>query len=194
VSVPVSPHGPASGTARDDEAIVARIRAGDEETFSGLYLQYHQPLWKFAYGFVRSGEVAEELVQDVFLSIWSRREAWRVETRVGAWLYGAVRNRALNHLRHQRVATAFAPALTAGATMGGPAPDLHDQVEADELEAALTTAVGALSERCRTAMLLRWKHDLTPGEIAEVLGATPGSVRVLLTRARQELAARLGIR
>jgi len=191
-----------------DGELVLRIAAGDESACEALYLAYRAPLWRFAYGYVRSREVAEELVQDVFLSLWRNRADGDARACIRAWLYAAVRNQALNHLRHERIVTrlgeraanertdphrAKAQGAEGGIAMGAPSPDAQLTVEAKELDEAVTRAVAVLPERRRLAMTLRWKHDLSPMEIARVLGTTPESVRVLLTRARQELAQLLGI-
>jgi RNA polymerase sigma-70 factor (ECF subfamily) len=181
----------------DEEQLIARIRAGDEDAFGALYLAHHDALWRFAFGYVRSRDVAEELVQEVFLALWSARTEWEVRTRVRAWLYGALRHRALNHLRHERVASRLLNreaehAPSAPIAMGAPPMDLHEAFESRELDDAVTRALEELPERRRVAMTLRWKHDLSAAEIAQVLGTTPESVRVLLSRARQELARLLG--
>jgi RNA polymerase sigma-19 factor, ECF subfamily len=171
-----------------------------------LYLALHEPLWRFAYSFVRSPEVAEELVQEVFLALWRDRQEWDIRTSVRAWLYASVRNQALNHVRHERVAARLRERSVGGNTtaneragndgqpvaMGMPAIDAQTSAEARDLDEIVTRAIAALPERRRLAMMLRWKHDLTAAEIATVLGTTPESVRVLLTRARQELATLLG--
>lgn len=128
-----------------------------------------------------------------------------MRTSVRAWLYAAVRHHALNHLRHERVAArllertgasrdASAEHATTDAqpvAMGAAPLDAHASAEAVELEQIVANAIAALPERRRLAMTLRWKHELTAAEIAAVLGTTPESVRVLLTRARQDLAALL---
>lgn len=192
-TVPLAPLAPPS----DEQQLIARIRAGDEEAFGALYLAHHDALWRFAYGYVRSRDVAEELVQDVFLALWSARAEWEVRTKARAWLYAAVRHQALNHLRHERVAARLLDASSAdparpAVAMGAPPPDAHEAVEAGELDDALARALEELPERRRAAMTLRWKHDLSPLEIARALGTSPEAVRVLLTRARQELAGLLG--
>jgi RNA polymerase sigma-70 factor, ECF subfamily len=199
--------GSAAGTEVAGAALVARVRAGDEAACEALFRTFHAPLWKFAYGYVRSREAAEEIVQDVFLALWRDRATWDVRSSARAWLYGAVRHQALNQLRHERVVARLSERMAAreqrcaadeveghivGDVMGTPAPDAHAAVEADELEAAVNRALAELPERRRVAMVLRWKHDVSPAEIARVLNTTPESVRVLLTRARQELAALLG--
>ena len=185
--------------------LVGRIRGGDMAACESLYLAFHEPLWRFAYSFVQSREIAEELVQEVFLALWRDRHEWDVRTSVRAWLYAAVRHHALNHIRHERVAARLRERTTSAGeassehaivdqpvAMGATPVDAQTSAEARELDQIVTRAIAALPERRRIAMMLRWKHDLAAAEIATVLGTTPESVRVLLTRARQELAALLG--
>lgn len=184
----------------DEASQVVRIRAGDEAACEALYLRYHGPLWRFAYGFVGSRDVAEDIVQDVFLALWRGRVPWDVANAPRAWLYGAVRHRALYHLRHARDAArddaGVEPATAAdggpevGATGALPA-DVHDALEAGDIDAAVMRAVAALPPRRRLAMTLHWRHALSSAEIARVLGTTDASVRVLLTHACVELAALL---
>lgn len=187
-----------SGPPPDDHdgAWVARIRNGDEAACEALYLHYHEPLWRFARRYVRSGEAAEEIVHDVFLALWRDRTIWDVSVSARAWLYGAVRHHALNHLRHERVVTRFTE--HAGTqddadvvAMGAAPPDVHEALEAGDLDAAVSRAIAALPERRRLAMTLRWKHGLSSADIARALGMTDASVRVLLTRARTDLASLL---
>jgi RNA polymerase sigma-70 factor, ECF subfamily len=194
-----------SSTLSPETELVGRIRSGDVSACEALYRSFHEPLWRFARSFVRSSEIAEELVQEVFLALWRDRRDWDVRISIRAWLYAAVRHHALNHLRHERVAArlrertaAARDAIVEHATtdaqpvaMGAAPLDAHASAEAQELEQIVTNAIAALPERRRLAMMLRWKHDLSAAEIATVLGTTPESVRVLLTRARQELATLL---
>lgn len=199
-----------SPTEHDEEwNLVARIRRGDEGAFGSLYLAHHDELWRFAYSYVRSRDVAEELVQDVFLAVWGTRATWEVNTRVRAWLYASVRHLALNHLRHERVVArttgawagdhsgsraserATGNAQLGAITMGAPPLDQQLALEGEEIDQAVVHAIAALPERRRIAMTLRWKHDMSSLEIARVLGTTPEAVRTLLTRARADLAGLL---
>lgn len=206
----------ASAPVNDEESdLVPRIRRGDEAAFELLYLAHHDELWRFAYACVHSRDVAEELVQDVFLAVWGTRATWEVNTRVRAWLYASVRHLALNYLRHERVVTRTTGASTrapgggawggdspdsvpvvgqasgrAGVdamTMGTPPMDQQLALEAEEIDQAVVHAIAELPERRRIAMMLRWKHDMSSLEIARVLGTTPEAVRTLLSRARADL-------
>lgn len=196
----------AQGGFPEEGELVLRVRAGDEAACEALYHAFRAPLWRFAYGYVRSSAVAEELVQEVFLALWRNRAEAGTRGGIRAWLYASVRNQALNHLRHERIVTRLServaqrearggelPGAERAVAMGAPAPDALSAVEAEELDASIERAIAALPERRRLAMTLRWKHDMPPADIARVLGTTPESVRVLLTRARQDLAAIIGL-
>jgi RNA polymerase sigma-70 factor (ECF subfamily) len=178
-----------SGDASEFE-IVQRIRAGDADAFRTLYLTYHRSLWEFAHGFLRSSQDAEELVQDVFLAVWTTRAQWQVRDGVRAYLYGAVRNRALNMLRHARVVRAGEVEQLGsglGLAMGEDPQQPDAAAELRELEAAVVRAVAALPERRRVAFTLRWRHGLSYPEIGKVLGTSPEAVMVAVSRAREAL-------
>jgi RNA polymerase sigma-70 factor, ECF subfamily len=191
---------PSVAVPSEEWNLVARIRGSDEKAFEALYLAHHDELWRFAYTYVRSSDIAEELVQDVFLAVWGSRETWDVHTRVRAWLFASVRHLALNHLRHERIvertigaaqAASGGDASTEPVAMAAPPMDQLLAVEAEELDNACLQAIGELPDRRRIAMTLRWKHDMSSLEIARVIGTTPEAVRTLLTRARADLAALL---
>lgn len=198
---PTTPFVSAGRDAAPEPDVVAAIRAGDTAAFDALYLAHHDALWRFANAQVHSAAAAEDVVQEVFLALWRDRATWEVTSSAPAWLFGAVRRQALKHLRHERVVTRLADRVAArdGATIDAAgivardtAPDdAHAELEARELDEAVARALAALPERRRLAMTLRWTHGLPAPEIARVLDTTPEAVRVLLTRARQELAALL---
>src|SRR5690349_9908460 len=98
---PGTPDGlhPSSLRGRDEEW-VARIRAGDASAFETVFRTYYSGLRGFIARYVRSYETAEELVQELFLRLWTQRERWVIEESLQTYLYRAARNHALNHLKH----------------------------------------------------------------------------------------------
>lgn len=194
------------GASANDAALVARVRAGDQAAYESLFRAHYDALWRFAYHQVGSAEAAREIVQDVFFALWRNRAAWEITSSVTGWLYGSVRHHALRHRRNERtivrITNRAARAATAdagehatddalGVAMGARTRDAQTVLEEQELDEAVTRAVATLPERRRLAMTLRLKHDLAAPEIARLLGTTPQAVRLLLMRARQEIAALL---
>jgi RNA polymerase sigma-70 factor (ECF subfamily) len=172
---------PPSAQAEELEWI-ARVRAGDAVACEALHRRYHEALWRFAYGQVRSADAADDVVDDVFLSLWHDPSEWEPTTSARAWLFGAVRHRALRHLRQERDAARF----TARGPLDAP-PAAGEGAD----EPTIARLLAAAPERRRIAMTLRWCHGMRAPEIGHVLGTTPEVARVLLSRARQELAGLL---
>src|SRR5438874_13623185 len=88
--------------AAEERDWAARIRAGDTAAFERAFRTYHPALCKFACRYVHSRDVAQELVHDVFATLWEERGRLSVD-RLKSYLYAAVRNLAISHLRHQLV-------------------------------------------------------------------------------------------
>jgi RNA polymerase sigma-70 factor (ECF subfamily) len=169
-----------------EEECVARIRLGDEGAFESLFHAYYPRLCDFVGTYVRSLDVAEELVQTVFLRIWEHRATWEPTAGVRAYLFAACRNQALGVLKHERVVARVAQhaaregiPLGIAATQVGPDDELH----ASELAGALREVIDRLPERRRLVVILRWQQQMSHAEIARVLGISVKTVEVQLGRA-----------
>ena len=82
-----------------------RIRSDNEAAFEALFRALAPGLCVLATRYVGSHQVAEEIVQDLFLQLWTRRSELAVEHSLTAYLFTAVRNRALNQVRRDRLST-----------------------------------------------------------------------------------------
>jgi RNA polymerase sigma-70 factor, ECF subfamily len=170
-------------------AAVERLRTGDPLAFEALFHAYHAPLCAFAYRYLAARDLAEEVVQEVFLLVWERRETLDVRTSVRSYLFTAVRNASLSYLRHERVVrrreTEVRDLLQAHAAAHQP-----DTVEAETM-ALVRQAIDRLPERCRLAFTLHREQGLTYAEVAGVLGISPRTVEVQIGRALKSLRGAL---
>ena len=175
------------GASTNEAGRAEAIRRGDRDAFEALFHTHYAGLCRFALRYEPSPEVAEDLVQDVFFNLWRRRHAWVPEHAPRAYLYGAVRKRALKHLRHEGVVARWRTRAEVQ-----PAP-IASEADADlscrELEAALRQAVDLLPERRRLVYELSREHGLTYAEIA--LGISVKTVEMQMTRALKFLRTRL---
>lgn len=170
------------------DELVRRIRQGDSRAFESLYLAFYPPLCAFVATIIGDAAQSEDIVQDLLCRIWEHRTSWR-PTNGGArrYLFGAARNRALNHLKRQRVE---ARAVDASPPRdSGPTPAHH--AEAADFHSALARALADLAPRCRQACVLRWQYGLTYPEIAEAMRITQKAVEALLTRGLKALRSAL---
>ncbi len=176
--------------SRDEQALIAAIRMGDARAFERVFHTYYRPLCAFMQGYVGSREVAEEYVQDVLCWVWEQRAEWTVRSGLRSYLYGAVRNRGLNYLKHRRIARAWegqaASELPISGLGQGPIT-VEDAMRARELVAALHVAVERLPARRRQAFTLRWQHRMSNREIADVMGISEKGVEIAVTKALRTL-------
>lgn len=185
----------APGIHFDDVALTARFRAGDEAALAHVFTAHHASLCGFAASYVRDADSAEELVQEVFLALWERRQTLDLRNGLRAYLFGAVRNRALNVQRHARYERTLALQRGGGdgiPGMGQPPEDTDASTRAAEIDAAVTAAVVSMPERMRAALTLSWREGLTHGEIARVLAIAPKTVENHIGRALKHLRRKLG--
>jgi RNA polymerase sigma-70 factor (ECF subfamily) len=168
--------------------LFARLRRGEEAAFDEIFRAWYPTLVGVAQGLLRDRAVAEEVVQDVMLELWRRREQLADAESPRAYLVRATRNRALNHLRHLRVEQRGA-AFAAGPTEAAP-QGIAGVVE-DELGAALTEAVADLPARCREVFELSRVQGLSYAEIARSLDISTKTVENQMGKALRVLRGRL---
>jgi len=187
-SLPMPP--PESDRTPLELALARRVRAGDTDAFEALFTAYYEALLRYAFGYVKSRQAAEEMVQDVFLTCWVQREQWQVEGSVKGYLYAMTRNRALNWLRRGSVERRWTATIERG-----PAPvrllprqDPADQAtHLDELDRAIKEAVDRLPPRCREAFTLSREYQLSYEQIAEAMGTSVKTVQEQIGRALRAL-------
>lgn len=167
-----------------DEELLAHIRAGDTRAFEQLFRRYAEPLYDCAYGYVGSRDVAQEVVQQLFVTLWERRRIWQVSGTVATYLYRAVRNGSLNALRTNRRRLALGERIS-------DAPGIDQEIEAADLARVVARIVARLPERCREVFRLNRYHHLTYAEVAETLNLSVKTVELHMARALRELRARL---
>jgi len=167
---------------------LARLRDGDHAAFDAIFRQWYEPVVRSANRVLHDPGVAEELSQDVFLELWRRRETLAPDSSVAGYLMQAVRNRALNHLRHLQVQTKSAVYVEA---LSEPAEQADAEAQAGELQDAIRDAIAALPPRTREVFLLSRERNLRYSEIAEQLGVSVKAVEANMSRALRQLREKL---
>jgi len=173
----------------DDRALAERLRRGDQQAFDVIFRSHYAALVAVAEMVVRDRAVAEELVQDVLLELWRRHESLDIDQTLKGYLIGAVRNRALNHVRHEAVQKKHAPYITNEMVSSPPAAD--DDLVAGELDAAIRAAIAGLPPRCREVFELSRLRGLKQAEVADALGISVKTVEAQMGKALRIMRERL---
>lgn len=177
---------PARGLPRE---LVERVQAGDREAFEEVFRAYYPKLAEYANGLVRNRDGAEDVVQEVFVALWTQRDRLTTPDNLVGYLYRAVRNRSLNQLRHKRMVVDW---QTKQGNLERPvAPPADRDTERAEIAEAVKAAVATLSPRCRQVFELSRDAGLTYPEIAASLGISIKTVETLMGRALKGVRVQL---
>ena len=184
------------GEGPSDEDLMDRLRGGEDSALAALMQRWEPPVKRFLYRMVGSAAEAEDLAQEVFARVYSKRAAYRQGSRFAPWCFAIAANQAKNRLRWWR----RHPALSLDAWMeaGGTAVDpsatgssaSSQALRREDIE-RVRAAVQALPVELRTALVLFEYEAQSMADIALALGCTAKAVENRLYRARAILRKRL---
>lgn len=171
-----------------DSTLCDRLRAGDSMVLDTLMNALAHQLLRFAVAIVESKDMAEDIVQYVFINLWNRRTELYPGSNLRAYLFTAVRNRAINELSKESVrkrhleASLPASHYKAGHYTADPGheDDVFNRI-------TVQAALNRLSERRQMAVRLRLENDLAHAEIAEIMGISTVAAKRLVARSLEEL-------
>jgi RNA polymerase sigma-70 factor (ECF subfamily) len=183
-----------SGTqiARSDQALVARVVAGDEAALSALYDRYSGMLYALLLRILRDAQAAEEVLQDLFFYLWCNAGKFDPERgSLAGWLLVSGRNRAISRLRRFHPAVSLdEPDAPLAATMSS-GFNLESAVAQKEMFDKVSRALAGLPALQREAVELAFFEGLTHSEIAvrtqEPLGTIKTRIRSAVQTLRQAL-------
>ena len=191
-------------TVSNDTELVARLRAGDEAAFVALVDLYHAPMVRFASTFVPSRAIAEEVVQETWLSVVRGIGGFEGRSTLRTWLFSIVANgaRRTGARERRQTPTDFdddRSGLDGRFGRGGqwtspPVPWADDSVEriaAAQVVASIRECFATLPEAQRQAVLLRDFEGLSSSEVCDLLGISEGNLRVLLHRGRARMRSEI---
>lgn len=166
---------------------LAGIAAGDMGSFRAIFDAYGLSLKKFA-SITVSMDLAEDIVQDVFVSLWERRkETGLAADGLSKYLFGAVRLRTLHYLRTERNQQSRAQSFAHIQDMRTPASATDQNLVAEDLERAIFAALSHLPQIQQQVISLRWSQGMAYTEIAEVLGITQAAAMQYVSRVKRVL-------
>src|SRR6185436_16274761 len=158
---------------------IRAVAAGDRDAFSKLYADFSRMVHAILLGRVPRRDV-DDLVQDVFITAYTRIRELRDAAAFGGWIATIARNRATDYLRQSREQVELPQELPGG-----------EPIEAETM--AVLDVIRKLPEAYRDTLLMRLVEGMTGAEIAESAGVTPASVRVNLHRGMKLLRERLNV-
>ena len=159
----------------EERRLVSLLINGDERAYCKLYAQYKPRLLKFTIALLKSQNVAEDICQDIFFSIWEKRYFLKSDTSFSSFLFSMARNRIINYLRDESCHRRILEKLYEQAVDFD--NSTKDVVLLNDLTAHMKEAVKLLSNRQREVFELSRYKLLTNKEIAEKLNISISTVQ-----------------
>ncbi|MES2457893.1 MAG: sigma-70 family RNA polymerase sigma factor [Bacteroidota bacterium] len=173
-----------------DQELVALLRLSDHSAYTEIYRRYHQLMLVFALKKLENEDLAADFVQDLFTSVWLKRDTILESGNLAAYLYISLRSRILDYFSHQKVRSKYLDALAWEM-------ELSVETQTDYLarersmQAYIDLQIGRLPSKMRRAFELSRKELLSHKEIAELLHTTEDNVSKHITGALRALRSKL---
>jgi RNA polymerase sigma-70 factor (ECF subfamily) len=178
-----------SSPAEEDEKLMGRVAEGDRAAFASLYRRFSTPLYSLALKMLANEAEAQDLIQEVFLSVWNKASTYRAEKGSAfAWVVSQTRNRAIDRLRSRRrrseLVDAHRPELEPS---GSVVLSSADHCALSERGREVRSALEQLSADQRQVLRMAFFEGLTQAEIAQKLEEPLGTIKARACRGMARL-------
>lgn len=168
-----------------DSELVTGLHEGNEMVFESIFKSYYERLCNYANTFISDMEEAEEMVQGTFLTLWEKHNLIDVHTSLKSYLYRAVHNNCMNHIRHSEIKREYSTEYLHYADIEY--EQVSNEVIGKELERKIHNSVESLPPQCRAVFKLSRYENLTYNEISEKMGLSVKTIENHMIKALRTL-------
>lgn len=159
-----------------DQEIIALYNGGQtDKAFREIVAAYSERLYWHVRRLVCSHEDADDLIQEIFIKVWTSLPSFRGDSRLYTWLYRIATNETLNWLQKQKVRAALRFESLDSVMADKIADDPH--FNGDELQRSLMKAIQTLPEKQRAVFMMRYFDEMSYEEISEIVGTSVGALK-----------------
>lgn len=178
-----------------DKKVISGLREGNKKAYEKLFLDNYKSLVLYAKKFVMETETARDLVQDVFVYLWDKRQKLTIEKSLSSYLFRAVHNACINYLKREATKEnyikQFLINLNEGSYKSSSNEDAYELVVHKDLSVRIETIVETLPEQCRNIFRMSRFRGMKNKEIAEIYSISPRTVETQIYRALKVLKENL---
>jgi RNA polymerase sigma-70 factor (family 1) len=178
-------------TTLTDHDLVAFLKDGDKTAFTEIYNRYKGLLYIHAYNRLRNQQEADDVVHELFASLWTKREELFLKTHLSGYLYQAIRNRVIDVISHKKVESAYMVSLQYFIDHSEAVTD--HLVRENELSALIEKEISALPPKMREVFELSRRANLSHKEIAGKLELSEMTVKKHVNNALKILRGKFGL-
>lgn len=161
----------------------------DKNGFESIFHENFKDLCHFAYRYVNDHDTSQEIVQDIFITLWQKKDTLDPQKSIRSYLYTSVKNRCLNYIRDNKKFRSYR--LDVEIELEIPVED-NDQIATDEIQSRINMALNKLPPKCREIFEMSRYEDMKYKDISEKLGISVKTVEVQMSKALKILRHELG--
>jgi RNA polymerase sigma-70 factor (family 1) len=176
----------------ESKEILDDLAVGNEQGYKKLFYSYYRKLCIYAESFVANRDIAEDIVQDTFYSIWEKRHELNIESSLKSYLYRSIHNGCIHYLRHLKVQEKHSKFYSLKLNEAQLLYNLNTDSTSsglyrNELETMIKNAIESLPEKTRDIFLLSREKGLKNQIIADKLNLTVKSIEYHVSKALETL-------
>lgn len=173
-----------------DEEIIVLYRNGQKEkAFNEIVAAYSERLYWHVRGFVCTHDDTDDLLQEIFIKIWSALPAFRGDSRLFTWIYRIATNETLNWLHKQKVRSMLR-FESLDSTMADKVDD-DPYFNGNEAQRLLFKAIARLPQKQKAIFTMRYFDELSYEEISEILGTSVGALKASYHFAAEKIRSKI---
>lgn len=178
------------GTLNEEQVWLEQARQGDKAAFGNLIEAYQTPVYNLAYRMLNNSGEAEEAAQEAFIRAYTRLHTYDPEHKFSTWILSITSNYCIDLLRKRRalLLSIDEPLPSHPALMSEVAQGPEAQLVLSEQQQTVQLLLQELPPEYRQAVVLRYWHELSYEEIAQMMDTTVSAIKSRLFRARRQLA------
>lgn len=174
---------------KSDDVLLTGIKKGDQHALEDLYKKYYYRLCDFAFHYVRSFDLTEEIVSDVFLKIWKKRDSISVTGNFKAYLYTAIRNQALNYIEKEQNQNLLESLEDLDQNIVSEKYHPEQELLFKEFKNSIEAFINTLPPRRRLVFKLSRLEGFTYREIADIMSISVSTVQNQMVEAVRQLGS-----
>ncbi|MDN5286470.1 MAG: polymerase sigma-70 factor [Mucilaginibacter sp.] len=172
-------------TELSEEELVRLLRQDKLNAFRELYSRYWKKLFDEAYKRLKNKELAEEVVQELFTNLWTKRQSLQINTTISAYLFSSVAHHVIDIYRKEQVRARYSHDFKIVHTEADNSTE--DGIMLKDLTYTIEEEISHLPDKCRSVYELSRKEHKTNKEIASYLGISEKTVEQHLTKALKKI-------
>ncbi|SFW84484.1 RNA polymerase sigma-70 factor [Chitinophaga sancti] len=172
-----------------DQQLLQLLAGGSQPSYTVIYARYSEVLFRHACNMLEDRAEAEDVIQEVFLMLWTKRSEVAAAKTLSAYLYTSVRNRILNHITHQKVVDKYLDSMRNYMEAGAYTAD--ELLRGKELAAVIERELEAMPPKMREIFLMSRNEQLSHKSIGELLNISDKTVKQQVYKAVKQLRGRV---